>query len=199
MGIHHNSWFDPTIFYIHNAPPKTLTPSLSPPFLHPPSHPRSWSPTAISWGLSKGLSLGSTLSRYEHLAFFYRPPNSQGVTIRQSLVRSPTCSHAKQLSNPNTPAVSTLALLVGLTVLLSSATLTSDDGTCTQTYDCLLMFPQEVKYVWSASWNYTKVLYILARYTPFACLSLLIRSEFRFHASARLLRFPYSTWEYICA
>lgn len=40
------------------------------------------------------------------------------------------------------------------------------------------MFPQEVKYIWRASWNYTKVLYLFARYIPFACLSLLIRSKF---------------------
>ncbi|KAF9785187.1 hypothetical protein BJ322DRAFT_815113 [Thelephora terrestris] len=44
------------------------------------------------------------------------------------------------------------------------------------TYDWLLMLPQEVKYIWRASWNWTKILYIFIRYLSFASLSLLIRT-----------------------
>ena len=45
-------------------------------------------------------------------------------------------------------------------------------------YDWLLILPQEVQYIWRASWNYTKILYLLMRYIPFVSMSLLVRSEF---------------------
>jgi len=45
-------------------------------------------------------------------------------------------------------------------------------------YDWLLILPQEVKHIWRASWNYTKVLYLLTRYIPFASTALMLRSQF---------------------
>jgi len=50
-------------------------------------------------------------------------------------------------------------------------------------YDWLLMLSKEVKYVWRSSWNYTKVLYLLARYTPFAAMALMCRNQLAFDAS----------------
>jgi len=35
-------------------------------------------------------------------------------------------------------------------------------------YDWLLTLPREVKYIWRARWNWSKALYLLTRYTPFA-------------------------------
>lgn len=70
-------------------------------------------------------------------------------------------------------------LLVSGTASISTVTLASDDNFCySKVYDWLLILPQEVKYIWRASWNYTKVLYLLARYTPFAGMALMVRSEF---------------------
>jgi len=45
-------------------------------------------------------------------------------------------------------------------------------------YDWSLMLSLEVKYIWRATWNYTKVLYLLARYAPFVSLSLQLRNQF---------------------
>ncbi|KAF9650130.1 hypothetical protein BDM02DRAFT_1515285 [Thelephora ganbajun] len=45
-------------------------------------------------------------------------------------------------------------------------------------YDWVLILPQEIKYIWRASWKYTKVLYILTRYLPFAGLGLMLRNQF---------------------
>lgn len=44
-------------------------------------------------------------------------------------------------------------------------------------YDWLLVLPQEVKYIWGTPWNWTKVLYLLTRYIPFASVALMLRSE----------------------
>jgi len=53
-------------------------------------------------------------------------------------------------------------------------------------YDWLLVLDREVNYIWRASWNYTKVLYLLTRYAPFVSIALLLRSEFHFHLLAHL-------------
>jgi len=45
-------------------------------------------------------------------------------------------------------------------------------------YDWLLVLPREIKYIWRASWNYTKVLYLFARYIPFVSTALLFRNQF---------------------
>ena len=71
----------------------------------------------------------------------------------------------------------------------------SDNCCYPKAYDWLLIFPQEVKYIWRSSWNYTKVLYLLARYAPFAGTALMIRSKFPFRLSTHCLpvsipRFP---------
>jgi len=50
-------------------------------------------------------------------------------------------------------------------------------------YDWLLILPLEVKYIWRSSWNYTKVLYLMARYTPFAGMALMVRNQLAFDAS----------------
>jgi len=50
-------------------------------------------------------------------------------------------------------------------------------------YDWLLMLSKEVQYVWRSSWNYTKVLYLMARYTPFAAMALMVRNQLAFDAS----------------
>jgi len=47
-----------------------------------------------------------------------------------------------------------------------------------QLYDWLLILPQEVKYIWRASWNWSKVLYLLSRYMPFATVALTLRMQF---------------------
>ena len=44
-------------------------------------------------------------------------------------------------------------------------------------YDWLLILPHEVKYIWRASWNWSKILYLLTRYIPFATIALALRSE----------------------
>jgi len=41
-------------------------------------------------------------------------------------------------------------------------------------YDWLLVLPQEVNYIWCASWKWTKVLYLLTRYIPFAGMGLML-------------------------
>jgi len=70
-------------------------------------------------------------------------------------------------------------VLVSGAVSTFTVSLTSDDKPChPKVYDWLLILPQEVKYIWRSSWNYTKVLYIMARYTPFAGMALMVRSEF---------------------
>ena len=61
-----------------------------------------------------------------------------------------------------------------------------DNYHCPKFHDWLLILPQEVKYIWCASWNWSKVLYLLTRYTPFAIIALVIRSESLFHWLARL-------------
>jgi len=47
-------------------------------------------------------------------------------------------------------------------------------------YDWLLILPREVKFIWRASWNWTKVLYLFTRYTPFASMALMLRNQFVF-------------------
>jgi len=47
-----------------------------------------------------------------------------------------------------------------------------------QLYDWLLTLPQEARYIWRASWNWSKVLYLLTRYIPFASISLQLRNQF---------------------
>ena len=93
-------------------------------------------------------------------------------------------------------AVSTLMVLVGRDTSISLVTLASDGYCHSKIYDWLLILPQEVKYIWCASWNYTKVLYLVARYAPFISVSLMIRSEFLFplltHLPARF-HFPSSS------
>ena len=44
-------------------------------------------------------------------------------------------------------------------------------------YDWSLTLPQEVEYIWRASWNWSKVLYLLTRYIPFATITVNLRSE----------------------
>jgi len=45
-------------------------------------------------------------------------------------------------------------------------------------YDWLLILDREVEYIWRASWNYTKALYLFTRYTPFVSIALLLRNQF---------------------
>ena len=44
-------------------------------------------------------------------------------------------------------------------------------------YDWVLSLPREVEYIWRASWNWSKVLYLLTRYIPFITIALVFRSE----------------------
>ena len=48
-------------------------------------------------------------------------------------------------------------------------------------YDWLLILPQEVEYIWHASWNWSKALYLITRYIPFASVALMFRSELLSH------------------
>ena len=85
-----------------------------------------------------------------------------------------------------------------MTLLVSRATSKSreilpfdEDCGLPKLYDWLLILPQEVKYVWRASWNWSKVLYLLTRYIPFATIALVIRSELLPYRLARLPMPPF--------
>ena len=64
-----------------------------------------------------------------------------------------------------------------------------------------MTLPQEVKYIWRAPWNWSKVLYLLTRYIPFITVSLALRSEFPPHWLAHLpIHFSFldETWHISC-
>jgi len=87
-------------------------------------------------------------------------------------------------------------ILVSETISISMVILASDDDNYSHPkfYDWLLVLPKEVTYIWRASWNYTKVLYLLTRYTPFASTALMLRSEFHVGLHPPIhLRFPASS------
>jgi len=50
-------------------------------------------------------------------------------------------------------------------------------------YDWMLTLPQEIKFMWRASWNWTKVLYLLTRYIPFASMAFMARNQFAYAAT----------------
>jgi len=77
--------------------------------------------------------------------------------------------------------------------VISNYTVFDDNCDCPKLYDWLLAFPQEVEYIWRASWNWSKVLYLLTRYTPFVTIAVALRSELLFHWFAQLpTHFPLS-------
>ena len=71
-----------------------------------------------------------------------------------------------------------MTVLVSGTISIFAILLASDnnDGH-PELYDWLLTLPQEVKYIWSASWNWFEVFYLLTRYIPFVSTALLLQSE----------------------
>jgi len=48
-------------------------------------------------------------------------------------------------------------------------------------HDWLATLPREVEHIWRASWNWSKVLYLLTRYIPFVTTALVLRSELLAH------------------
>ncbi|KAI0343915.1 hypothetical protein BDW22DRAFT_1427583 [Trametopsis cervina] len=51
-------------------------------------------------------------------------------------------------------------------------------------FDWLLMFPEEVAYIWKSQWSYSKVLYLWARYSTIADTTLGLLSHFAYFKSA---------------
>ena len=84
-----------------------------------------------------------------------------------------------------------MTVLVSEVISITTVIFKSDDDCGNpKLYDWLLILPQEVKFIWRASWNWTTVLYLLTRYIPFVSVAFMLRSELFLHRSAHLP--PYS-------
>lgn len=79
---------------------------------------------------------------------------------------------------------STATVLVSGNILGFAVILASHDNL--KLYDWLLIFPEEVEYIWCASWKWSKVLYLLTRYIPFASMGFMLLSESLPYRLARL-------------
>ena len=56
--------------------------------------------------------------------------------------------------------------------------------TLAQTYDLILTLHLEISLVWFSRWNYTKILYLLVRYTPFVATAMALYGKHRHPSSA---------------
>ena len=70
--------------------------------------------------------------------------------------------------------------MILVTGAISTMFVSDDTHGCLKLYDWLLILSREVKHIWNASWNWTKVLYLLTRYIPFVAVASMVRSELPF-------------------
>ena len=120
------------------------------------------------------------LSRYVPPNFLCDPKKSEKVIVRQSSVRGLVHFHSTLISNAIHVqlAASIVTILVRVALIFTEISGSDNDHANPKLYDWILILPQEIKFMWRASWNWTKVLYLLTRYIPFASMAFMARSEF---------------------
>ena len=67
--------------------------------------------------------------------------------------------------------------------------------TLSQTYDSILTLDLEISLVWFSRWNYTKILYLLVKYIPFAAAALAIYGKHR-HPSSAVPSVEHGPWKW---
>ena len=106
-------------------------------------------------------------------AFLCDSKNSPSGTLRSGTLRSGVSSIPM---TPNRPSGTILTIFVS-----------DDSHGHLKYYDWLLILPQEVKHIWNASQNRTKILHLLTRYISFVTIASVLRSELPFRSSPHLL------------